>query len=183
MQEKQSIKGSQFTTQVGGKTIFCFIVPLTGVKMKITNKIWGYVEQTFDDNGNFLHQEFIPEIYDETFPKFPIQLNQTELPPPQTCFFTFHQNLNSCTTPNANKPPFWIIVEATDFNQANAIAEKNGAYFDGVKNHIDCSCCGDRWRRYRNNKFSTKEPDIFGWEPYKRTDWKLVKLNGQVTIH
>lgn len=40
--------------------------------------------------------------------------------------------------------PF-VAIEANSASLANTLAEKNGIYFDGVKNGIDCPCCGDRW--------------------------------------
>lgn len=38
-----------------------------------------------------------------------------------------------------------VIVEANSVQQANALANSIGLYFDGVDSGIDCSCCGDRW--------------------------------------
>ena len=44
-------------------------------------------------------------------------------------------------------PYMAIWVEAPDTDTANDIAEQHGAYFDGVRDGIDCDCCGDRWDR------------------------------------
>jgi hypothetical protein len=36
-------------------------------------------------------------------------------------------------------------IRAAFASQADAIAENNGIYFDGVRDGSDCPCCGDRW--------------------------------------
>ena len=41
----------------------------------------------------------------------------------------------------------FVIIEANTAREANAIAESIGIYFDGVKNELDCPCCGDRWEK------------------------------------
>ena len=43
--------------------------------------------------------------------------------------------------------PRCVIVEADNAEEADALAEKEGVYFDGAKTGRDCSCCGDRWER------------------------------------
>lgn len=54
----------------------------------------------------------------------------------------------------------YVIVEATSAEQANAIAENIGLYFDGCETDRDCPCCGDRW--YPVDEYnSTKEPSIY----------------------
>jgi len=46
-------------------------------------------------------------------------------------------------------------IHAPSASQADAIAENNGIYFDGVRDGSDCPCCGDRWSSAWSN-----EPDI-----------------------
>lgn len=59
-------------------------------------------------------------------------------------YFTFIQNNSG----GFFDGPHHIIVEAPSADEANRNAvERGGIYFDGVKNDIDCSCCGDRWYR------------------------------------
>lgn len=38
-----------------------------------------------------------------------------------------------------------IIIEAYTYHEAEEKAISLGVYFNGVKEEIDCSCCGDRW--------------------------------------
>ena len=38
-----------------------------------------------------------------------------------------------------------VIVEADSLDEANTRAETIGLYFDGVRDGMDCGCCGDRW--------------------------------------
>lgn len=45
------------------------------------------------------------------------------------------------------EPALNVFVEASSSEEADAIAEANGLYFDGVVDDIDCDCCGDRWSR------------------------------------
>src|SRR5688572_2492456 len=40
-----------------------------------------------------------------------------------------------------------VIIEADSPREADVKAEQIGLYFDGVNAGLDCSCCGDRWRR------------------------------------
>ncbi len=41
-------------------------------------------------------------------------------------------------------PAISVLVEADSADEANAIAEANGIYFD-FEYEIDCDCCGMRW--------------------------------------
>ena len=38
-----------------------------------------------------------------------------------------------------------VFVQADNAADANAIAQHNGIYFNGVADGVDCDCCGDRW--------------------------------------
>lgn len=38
-----------------------------------------------------------------------------------------------------------VFVQADNAADANAIAQQNGIYFNGVADGVDCDCCGDRW--------------------------------------
>jgi len=59
-------------------------------------------------------------------------------------FFLFRQN-------NSGgffiPPAKFVIVEADNAKEANAIALEHGVYFNGVVLEIDCACCGDRFSR------------------------------------
>lgn len=45
------------------------------------------------------------------------------------------------------EPALNVFIEASSPEEADAIAEANGLYFDGVDDGYDCDCCGDRWSR------------------------------------
>jgi len=45
------------------------------------------------------------------------------------------------------EPALNVFIEASSHEEADAIAEVNGLYFDGVDKNRDCPCCGDRWSR------------------------------------
>jgi len=40
--------------------------------------------------------------------------------------------------------PRYVLVEADGYEEANAMAQKAGVYFDVTR---DCPCCGPRWSR------------------------------------
>jgi hypothetical protein len=44
-------------------------------------------------------------------------------------------------------PAMFLICEAENSRTANMMAERLGAYFDGVGSRVDCRNCGDRWTR------------------------------------
>ena len=46
------------------------------------------------------------------------------------------------------EPAVIVVVRADSEEEAYAIAERNGVYFDGCSTGKDCECCGDRWYRY-----------------------------------
>lgn len=52
-----------------------------------------------------------------------------------------------------------VIVEATDYQHANMLAERIGLYFDGEG---DCPCCGDRWYSQWDGKDGADVPSIYG---------------------
>ena len=56
-------------------------------------------------------------------------------------YFKFKQN-NSFG--HYNGTPL-VFIQADNAKAANAIAQDNGIYFNGVADGIDCDCCGDRW--------------------------------------
>jgi hypothetical protein len=60
-------------------------------------------------------------------------------------YFLFRQN-NSFGTYNVDKNlAEYVVIEAKSVNDSNKRAENIGIYFDGCRDNIDCSCCGDRW--------------------------------------
>lgn len=57
-------------------------------------------------------------------------------------FFTYSQNNSGG---RFSGPAQYVIVQADDADDANAIAQDNDVYFDGCSTGSDCPCCGDRW--------------------------------------
>ena len=56
-------------------------------------------------------------------------------------FYTYRQNNSGGFF---KEPAINIVIEADGFEEANAIAEANGVYFE---DRGDCvSCCGSRWQ-------------------------------------
>jgi|3_EtaG_2_1085321.scaffolds.fasta_scaffold285966_1 hypothetical protein len=72
-------------------------------------------------------------------------------------FFTFSQNNSGGVFAG---PAQYVIVQADDADDANAIAQDNGVYFDGCSTGWDCDCCGDRWYPYHSDV--TDSPMIYG---------------------
>ena len=62
-------------------------------------------------------------------------------------FFHYWQNNSGGEFQVNDKVCQHVVVEADDPRHANDRARDIGLYFDGVSRHIDCECCGDRWRR------------------------------------
>jgi hypothetical protein len=54
-----------------------------------------------------------------------------------------------------------VWVEASSAEEANALAENLGIYFDG---YGDCSCCGDRWHEaYESDAVAEVPEQVTGW--------------------
>lgn len=78
-----------------------------------------------------------------------------------TKFFMFAQNNSGGSFDIDDQVCEKVIIEANDADEANAIAESHGIYFDGVSKGMDCDCCGDRWRQ-ADNYDSELYPAIYG---------------------
>lgn len=52
-----------------------------------------------------------------------------------------------------------VVVEANSYEQANALAENIGLYFDGDG---DCSCCGRRWTEQWDDSEAEDFPHVYG---------------------
>lgn len=57
-------------------------------------------------------------------------------------FFQYRQNNSGGSFEG---PAINVIIEAPTPRVADAIAEDEGLYFNGVERGMDCPCCGDRW--------------------------------------
>lgn len=72
-------------------------------------------------------------------------------------YFTYWQNNSGGSF---DRPAIYVIVEAATAEEANAIAEMHGIYFNGCEAGEDCECCGDRWGHARGE--GDAEPLIYG---------------------
>lgn len=83
-------------------------------------------------------------------------------------WFTFDQNNSGGRYEIDNKVDAYVIIQAHNADEANALAERIGIYFNGVDEGHDCECCGDRWYPVRNSEASD-EPMVSGepvtWSP------------------
>ena len=55
-----------------------------------------------------------------------------------------------------------VFVQADNATDANAIAQQNGIYFNGVADGIDCDCCGDRWCPVHDDD-AQAQPSSYGY--------------------
>ncbi len=79
----------------------------------------------------------------------------------KTKFFTFDQNNSGGSFVRNDHVDAYVIIEATDMDDANRRAESIGIYFNGVRDGYDCGCCGDRWSEQWNEK-GTPNPTVYG---------------------
>jgi hypothetical protein len=86
--------------------------------------------------------------------------------PPKMLFYTFTQNNSGG---QFYGPAHYVIVEAPSANVADAIAEDNGLYFDGIASGQDCYCCGDRWSRTWAGD-ATRKPEVYGETDLSKVD-------------
>jgi hypothetical protein len=68
-----------------------------------------------------------------------------------TKFYEYTQNNSGGSFEVDNDLCHRLLIEADSAEQADAIAEALGVYFDGCDNGMDCECCGDRW--YSQNRY------------------------------
>ena len=89
-------------------------------------------------------------------------------------FYTYDQNNSHGIF---KEPAHYVIVEADNAVEADAIAIQHGVYFDPDFNR-DCECCGQRWTPmsspWRTSE-PTDEPLIYGKPPEKasKTTWLM----------
>ena len=72
-------------------------------------------------------------------------------------------------------PPH-VIIEADNAEKADEIAQKNGVYFDGVIDGMDCSCCGDRWSSAEVwDDEGDSEPNIYGKPAIESENCRIIR--------
>ena len=100
-------------------------------------------------------------------------------------FYEFYQNNSGGYFDTS--VPLCLWVEASSAEEACAIAEEHGVYFDGVDKGIDCECCGDRWYSPLDQPKTREEvdelievrtgPDAIKWDewPSQEAEFKIVE--------
>jgi hypothetical protein len=97
-------------------------------------------------------------------------------------FFEFHQNNSGGSFDYGGDVSEHVIIEADSPEEANAIAENHGIYFDGVYKDMDCECCGNRWYPKWEGDEGTEEPTIYGEKLTKTASrpYVVIYKSGQV---
>lgn len=83
-------------------------------------------------------------------------------------FYTYHQNNSGGVWAG---PAITVVVEASSAAEANAIAERNGVYFDGFN---DCACCGKRWYEAYSDDEGQLYPNRYGTHVDENTPDVLI---------
>jgi hypothetical protein len=103
-------------------------------------------------------------------------------------FFTFRQNNSGGYFKFDEREGIthFVIIEARDAQQANLIAERNGIYFSGCRNGVDCNCRGDRWNPVDDND-GNDEPRLYGEtiEEFINDKWYSadMKPDREICVH
>lgn len=77
-------------------------------------------------------------------------------------FFCYVQNNSGGVFQVDDKVTHYVIIEATDAQHANTLAQRVGIYFNGCDDGTDCSCCGDRWYPAWEEEEGDDAPLIYG---------------------
>lgn len=60
-------------------------------------------------------------------------------------FYEFSQTNSGGYFKHDDHLTHWMIIEADNQEEAEKKAFDMGVYYDGVREGVDCACCGDRW--------------------------------------
>lgn len=69
-------------------------------------------------------------------------------------FHTFVQNFDGRHKIINDDISIFTVIEGENLEDIINLAQNLGIYFDGVKNFQDCSCCGDRWERPKQEELT-----------------------------
>ena len=61
--------------------------------------------------------------------------------------YNFRQNNSGGQWDESSQIAINMLIEASNYDEANDSAEQYGIYFNGCSAGYDCECCGDRWSR------------------------------------
>lgn len=81
-----------------------------------------------------------------------------------------------------------VVIEANDYQHANARAEEIGLYFDGCDSGRDCRCCGDRWSEAQDYEKGDEIPMVYDTPALSHASFWVENsvaihyLNGEVVI-
>jgi len=107
-------------------------------------------------------------------------MSQTKME--KTRFWTFNQN-NSGGHFDLDEEAgitAYVIIEAKTPDEASARAQDIGIYFDGVRDGVDCGCCGDRWSEPWDK--GTAKPMVYS-QPYNKSDSCRMPKGKNVCVH
>lgn len=98
-------------------------------------------------------------------------------------FYEFNQNNSggNFVFNEQNGLTHHVVIEANTRDQASALAQDAGIYFDGVADGLDCGCCGDRW--YEPWGEGTAEPMFYDVPVSKATGYKWMEEGKEICVH
>jgi len=77
-------------------------------------------------------------------------------------FYTFTQNNSGGFDIRNDYISEYVIVEGDDYSDIIHRALDVGIYFNGVRENIDCECCGDRWSKPSDDDDLDTVPAVYG---------------------
>lgn len=77
-----------------------------------------------------------------------------------------------------------VVIEALNKDQASARAQDLGIYFDGVREGMDCGCCGDRWHEPWDDK-GDDSPKVYDQpaDKYETAFGQWMKEGYEIAVH
>lgn len=106
-------------------------------------------------------------------------------------FYEFRQNNSGGTYVFTDQVGLYTLIEAKDADDAcKRAVEDHGMWFDGVANHVDCHCCGDRWSRPWGDENGTIGPTVYGKLPSEHMEGcsvhgrdQLCEGDAEIVVH
>ena len=101
-------------------------------------------------------------------------------------FYTYIQNNSYGVFYVNDNVKHYVIIESDSAKEADEKAVSIGLYFDGVKNGIDCPCCGDRWYKSDDPDCGingTEKPEIWGQSILKHLKENEMLRKEEVIIY
>ena len=92
-------------------------------------------------------------------------------------FYEFNQNNSGGWFEENDKLFARLFIEADSEREAISKAEDLGCYWNGVSQGIDCSCCGDRWRKPYDAEEFPIEMEASDYSSLEKWNKKYRKYN------